>query len=123
MKDLFLLLLSLPLLPFGCNAFLHSQRLNTPSKALYSSRDGGDDDNMSFTYVEGSEFDNPEDEIEALGGDPFFLMDDDDDDHTSTQSMEKKSINSGQDKNDEDDDEWEWDGEVDENAHLDLDID
>ena len=58
------------------------------------------------SYVEGDTFDDPRDEVEALGGDPFFLEDDDDN---------AKSSNP-------DDDDFLWDGEIDENAHLDLDL-
>lgn len=56
------------------------------------------------SYVEGDTFDDPLQEIEALGGDPFFL--------------ESEEI--GGDKQDKTD--FLWDGEVDENAHLDLDL-
>ena len=55
------------------------------------------------SYVEGDTFEDPKEEVEALGGDPFFLDDDE--------------------KGSKDDDDFLWDGEVDENAHLDLDFD
>mmetsp|Transcript_6883 Transcript_6883/g.16880 ORF Transcript_6883/g.16880 Transcript_6883/m.16880 type:complete len:173 (+) Transcript_6883:104-622(+) len=97
------------------------------------------------SYVEGSTYDNRLAEIEAMGGDPFFL----DDDHVSdveiiekeTTSMREKldpnmysaqanksSATDGngptprQSKNivEKSDSDWEWDGIVDEDAHLGL---
>lgn len=51
-------------------------------------------------------YDDPLEEIEALGGDPFFLQDTD------------------EESNDENDSgNFIWDGEVDENAHLDIELD
>ena len=57
------------------------------------------------SYVEGDTFEDPKEEVEALGGDPFFLDNDEDE------------------KGGKDDGDFLWDGEVDENAHLDLDFD
>lgn len=62
---------------------------------------------VTRSYVEGDEFEDPVAEIDALGGDPFFLQDDDD----------KGGSNDGEEGD------FLWDGEVDENAHLDLDLD
>ena len=57
------------------------------------------------SYVEGDTFNNPYDEIEALGGDAFFI--------------EQEEL-----KPKEDQEETAfWDGEVDDNAHLDIDLD
>ena len=60
---------------------------------------------QGFSYVEGTEYDTLADELEAMGGDPSFLMLEEEDD--------SNEANNG--KNDE------WDGEVDEEAHLGLD--
>jgi hypothetical protein len=61
---------------------------------LHSSKGPG-----TGTFVEGDVFDNPIDEINAMGGDPFFLDED-----------EVQDASEG------------WDGEVDENAHIDIDF-
>eukprot|EP00977_Amphora_coffeiformis_P012496 scaffold3079_cov174-Amphora_coffeaeformis.AAC.7 len=59
------------------------------------------------SYVEGDMFEDPLQEIEALGGDPFFLDNDDNDGEKNTNS----------------EGDFLWDGEIDENAHMDLDFD
>jgi len=59
------------------------------------------------TFVEGSDYyDSMEEEIEAMGGDPFFL----------------DNYNNGDDDNDENDaaPDFEWDGSVEEDAHMDF---
>lgn len=60
------------------------------------------------SFVEGDVFEDPVDEIEALGGDVFFL----ETEHSDS------SISKGQDHDD-----YLWDGVEDDNAHLDLDLD
>ena len=62
------------------------------------------------SYVEGDVFEDPLQEIEALGGDPFFL-----------DNGDKGGIDN--DKNSDGEGNFLWDGEIDENAHMDLDLD
>jgi len=58
------------------------------------------------TFVEGSDYyDSMEEEIEAMGGDPFFLDTNNDDDN---------------DENDATTPDFEWDGSVEEDAHMDF---
>eukprot|EP00522_Entomoneis_paludosa_P014206 CAMPEP_0172457500 /NCGR_PEP_ID=MMETSP1065-20121228/22656_1 /TAXON_ID=265537 /ORGANISM="Amphiprora paludosa, Strain CCMP125" /LENGTH=108 /DNA_ID=CAMNT_0013211287 /DNA_START=159 /DNA_END=485 /DNA_ORIENTATION=+ len=87
-----------------------------------------------FSYVEGSDFfgDDESMDVEALGGDPFFLMDDDDDDTMDVDHVDlgtvppelasadetSRDIQLTSDSDSDKEDEWEWDGKVDEEAHL-----
>lgn len=97
------------------------------------------------SYVEGSTYDSRLAEIEAMGGDPFFLEDDDQETvqmdekrspvppqkldvnevldqarkNTATNGMgPSKKVDKTAVKQNESD--WEWDGIVDEDAHLDF---
>jgi hypothetical protein len=63
-----------------------------------------------FSYVEEGEYASAEEEIDAMGGDSFFLEDQDANATSSTQES-----NSEEDV----DAVWEWDGVVDEDAHMD----
>jgi len=97
------------------------------------------------SYVEGASYDDKFAEIEAMGGDPFFLDDENNDDEESEVKMaEKKSLvvpdfgsfltdvnkssfpdgkgpkpRQEEKKSDNTGKKWEWDGIVDENAHMD----
>eukprot|EP00548_Thalassiothrix_antarctica_P000823 CAMPEP_0194147036 /NCGR_PEP_ID=MMETSP0152-20130528/22482_1 /TAXON_ID=1049557 /ORGANISM="Thalassiothrix antarctica, Strain L6-D1" /LENGTH=112 /DNA_ID=CAMNT_0038847709 /DNA_START=138 /DNA_END=476 /DNA_ORIENTATION=- len=104
----------------------------------------------THSFVEGSDyFENAIDEVEAMGGDPFFLTDDDTDikkndgddttttmkfDVGSTTTNKKKEIKIEEEKRSPTDGKGpmprapskfvemdEWDGTVDEEAHLGLD--
>lgn len=61
-----------------------------------------------YSYVEGADdwFGSEAEEIEAMGGDPFFL----DGEEGSDNNIECPEDSEG----------WEWDGSVDEDAHLDF---
>ena len=72
------------------------RRLKDRSSSLLASTPG------RRSFVEGDTFDDPLDEIEALGGDAAFLDE--------------------KDRNEESNTDFLWDGEIDENAHLDLDL-
>ena len=61
-----------------------------------------------YSYVEGNEYDDVYEEIEAMGGDPFFL------DDTSPEDGEHDEVK-------DTDPDFEWDGAVDEDAHFDFD--
>jgi hypothetical protein len=68
----------------------------------------------SFSYVDGDNFENAEDEVLAMGGDPFFLQDDSKDEGppgASNLQVDPDPAETGK---------FLWDGEVDEDAHLDL---
>jgi hypothetical protein len=68
----------------------------------------------SFSYVDGDNFENAEDEVLAMGGDPFFLVDDSKDDAppgASNLQVNPDPAETGK---------FLWDGEVDEDAHIDL---
>jgi hypothetical protein len=100
----------------------------------------------SHSYVEGEDFSDRMAELEAMGGDPFFLSDgdDDDDQQSSTDTdndlammssaagvpnavdtLEDRYVTDGKGpmpntrKEEPRGDGWEWDGIVDENAHMD----
>eukprot|EP00527_Entomoneis_sp_CCMP2396_P009678 CAMPEP_0198136930 /NCGR_PEP_ID=MMETSP1443-20131203/479_1 /TAXON_ID=186043 /ORGANISM="Entomoneis sp., Strain CCMP2396" /LENGTH=175 /DNA_ID=CAMNT_0043798229 /DNA_START=114 /DNA_END=641 /DNA_ORIENTATION=+ len=88
-----------------CTSFISPHRVvATPTKA-FSSKRGGNDPG-SFSYVEEGQFEDREDEIIALGGDPFFLTDDE--------------LKLREDGDAEGEKKWEWDGEVIEDAHMDF---
>jgi hypothetical protein len=73
-----------------------------------------------FSYVDGDNFENAEDEVLAMGGDPFFLgLDDDSKVDDAPPSIEGKT-NLQLDPDTTEPKKWEWDGEVDDEAHLDL---
>jgi hypothetical protein len=72
-----------------------------------------------FSYVDGDNFETPEEEILAMGGDPFFLGDDSKDDSSEPTpggtNLQVEPEDPTETK------EWEgWDGIVDEEAHLDF---
>ena len=52
----------------------------------------GGDDKPYYTAMEGESFDNLRDEVEALGGDPFFLVDDDEPNEREDELHEDASI-------------------------------
>jgi hypothetical protein len=58
-----------------------------------------------FSYVEEGEYTTSEEEVDAMGGDPFFL-DDFDDSSSSSDAVDEVAA-------------WEWDGIVDDDAHMD----
>ena len=68
----------------------------TPLHATIPS-EGASEDAASHSYVEGEVFADREAEIEAMGGDPFFLMDDDDDNEQEEDSL--SNSNSQEDDN------------------------
>ena len=96
----------------------------------------------AYTYVEGGDYEEQRQEIEAMGGDPFFLSDGEDagaQDETFMTNLETpmgagNPVAAGQEeryatdgkgptprdprKVEAVDEEWEWDGIVDEDAHL-----
>jgi hypothetical protein len=73
-----------------------------------------------FSYVDGDNFENAEDEVLAMGGDPFFLgLDDDSKDDDDPPPIEG-GTNLQLDPDTTEPKKWEWDGEVDDEAHLDL---
>lgn len=67
-------------------------------------------------------YDNEYDEIEALGGDPFFL-EGDNNLETIPISTSSSTTEKGDADVDDNDAGFFWDGEVDDNAHMDLDLD
>lgn len=72
-----------------------------------------------YSFVEGSEFNDAQSEIDALGGDAFFLGKDEIDGtnpKTNVCTGNKRDVGFSTLK-------FEWDGEVDEDAHLDVDND
>mmetsp|Transcript_18826 Transcript_18826/g.27841 ORF Transcript_18826/g.27841 Transcript_18826/m.27841 type:complete len:142 (+) Transcript_18826:51-476(+) len=117
----------------GFVVMLSAESLFLDSQRLYMSNDDNDplfDNQQSFSYVEGSEYDNEEEEIMAMGGDPSFLMDFKEDDMKRREEDDEKQDdapkwlptdgNGPQPKppskfTDMD----EWDGTVDESAHFD----
>lgn len=99
----------------------------------------------AYSYVEGGDYESRREEIEAMGGDPFFLSDDDEDVVIKDEKDEPFSSNmetpmSGPDPTMEEDrfatdgkgptprdpppktevvnEDWEWDGAIDEDAHM-----
>ena len=73
------------------------------SKAERSSNRPPSSPPTGFSYVEGENYDNEFEEVEAMGGDPFFLQVEQEDEEKET------------------DPDFEWDGIVDDEAHLDFD--
>lgn len=109
--------------------FLNSQRIYASNNDINDRpNDPLFDNHETFSYVEGSEYENEEDELIAMGGDPSFLIEDEEDD-----------IRLGEDNDEKYETRWsptdgngpkpkpvskvvdldEWDGTVDESAHLD----
>ena len=99
----------------------------------------------AFSYVEGGDYEDRLAEVEAMGGDPFFLTDEDDELEESNEKDEPFSMNLetpmgvGPDPTAEEEryatdgkgptpqevpkkevmeGDWEWDGTVDEDAHM-----
>jgi hypothetical protein len=73
-----------------------------------------------FSYVDGDNFENAEDEVLAMGGDPFFLgLDDDSKDDDAPPPIES-GTNLEVDPDSTEPKKFEWDGVVDDEAHLDL---
>jgi hypothetical protein len=73
-----------------------------------------------FSYVDGDNFENAEDEVLAMGGDPFFLdLDDDSKDDDAPLPIES-GTNLEVDPDSTEPEKFIWDGEVDDEAHLDL---
>jgi hypothetical protein len=72
-----------------------------------------------FSYVDGDNFESPEDEVLAMGGDPFFL-DLGDDSKDDDEIVPPGGTNLQVEGEPTETKEWEWDGEVIEDAHLDL---
>ena len=137
-------------LTIGVDAFqLTPHPLLVRHTFLFSKQQGRYNDKGGFhTYDEGMIYDDREAEIEAMGGDPFFLDDDEEDDAIDNDSkdgpsdsllaaagisssiLSKASKISGDisqvDSEDNDeatsdgsDDKWVWDGEVDEDVYFD----
>ena len=73
-----------------------------------------------FSYVDGDNFENAEDEVLAMGGDPFFLGLDDDSKVDDAPPPIEGGTNLQLDSETTEPTKWEWDGEVDDEAHLDL---
>jgi hypothetical protein len=74
-----------------------------------------------FSYVDGDNFENAEDEVLAMGGDPFFLgLDDDNKDDDDAPPPIESGTNLQVDPDTTEPTKFIWDGEVDEEAHLDL---
>jgi hypothetical protein len=74
--------------------------------------------------VEGSDFfENPEEEVEAMGGDPFFLETQDETEDEATRIVKQQQVkpedDSEQNDQTEDSGRFIWDGEVDEDAYFD----
>jgi hypothetical protein len=72
-----------------------------------------------FTYVDGDNFENAEDEILAMGGDPFFLGLEDDAPPPPAIEV-KANLPLDPEADNTEPKKFEWDGEVDDEAHLDL---
>jgi len=78
-------------------------RMRLLAKAERSSNRPPSSPPTGFSYVEGENYDNEIEEVEAMGGDPFFLQVDEEQEEKET------------------DPDFEWDGIVDDEAHLDFD--
>jgi len=121
--------------------------MSTTKTAIYSTPPGGVD-GARYSFVEGEAFDDRLAEIEAMGGDPFFMDEDGEDNNQQVKMPEDQSTpilpgnallssliatastrtvtdgkgpsQTGDEKSFEiEDPNWEWDGTVDEDAHLD----
>lgn len=70
------------------------------------------------SYVDGDNFENAEDEVLAMGGDPFFLgLEDDVPPLPPIEDEGGTNLQLGLDEPKK----WEWDGIVDDEAHIDID--
>mmetsp|Transcript_20014 Transcript_20014/g.41230 ORF Transcript_20014/g.41230 Transcript_20014/m.41230 type:complete len:145 (-) Transcript_20014:81-515(-) len=119
-----------------CDAFNPNIRRPDTPILVYSTPGGG-----RHSYVEGGDYDDVFSEIEAMGGDPFFLDDEESKvkmadkesailpeksvSDASPKKADKRSATDGMgptprknDNPDKSDSAWEWDGTVDEEAHL-----
>jgi hypothetical protein len=75
-----------------------------------ASKDSAGPPSAGFSFTEGSEFESPEEEILAMGGDPFFL---------ETQEEQEVTASTGDAEEVEKDTPFLWDGEVIEDAYFD----
>lgn len=124
---------------FARNAFLQHQKQT--SSCLYANK--GAPPQTAYSYVEGGDYESRRQEIEAMGGDPFFLSDDDDleekEEANEPFMTNRETPMGGPDPTAEEeryatdgkgptprdppkkeavDEDWEWDGIVDEDAHM-----
>jgi hypothetical protein len=77
---------------------------------LGASKDPSGPRSARFSFAEGSDFESPEEEIEAMGGDPFFL---------EQEKEQEITVSTGDAEGVDKDTPFLWDGEVIEDAYFD----
>jgi hypothetical protein len=107
----------------GANKRVGTARRSDSSSTRVLARGDPKSTGPGFSYVDGDNFENAEDEILAMGGDPFFLglEDDSKEDNAPPPPIESKTnLPLDPEADTTEPKKFEWDGEVDDEAHLDL---